>query len=43
MKSICGYWALDGAPTPADTLPAMRLAQLCANAPHLQEWRERGW
>jgi len=39
MKSICGYWALDGAPSPADTLPAMRLARLCANAPHLQEWR----
>lgn len=39
MKSICGYWALDGAPVPDATLAAMRVAGLRTNAPELQAWR----
>ncbi len=38
MKSICGYWVLDGAPTPAGTLAAMRTARLRADAPQMEEW-----
>ena len=39
MKSICGYWALDTAPTPPATLATMRTANVRATAPHVQEWR----
>ena len=39
MKSICGYWVLDGAPVPDATLAAMRVAGLRTSAPHLQAWR----
>ena len=27
MKTICGYWALDGAPTPTGALQAMQAAR----------------
>ncbi len=40
MKSICGYWALDGAAPAPGTLEAMRLAGVHAAAPHLQQWRD---
>ena len=40
MKAICGYWALDAAPTPPGTLADMRTARVrCAN-PALEEWRD---
>lgn len=42
MKSICGYWAPDGAPSAPGTLDAMRLAGVHARAPHLQQWRGDG-
>lgn len=40
MKLICGYWALDGAPTPAGTLDAMRTAHVRCDTPHLDAWRQ---
>ncbi|MFT3755228.1 MAG: asparagine synthase-related protein [Pseudoxanthomonas sp.] len=40
MKSICGYWALDGAPVPAHVLERMRTAHIRCDAPHLEAWRD---
>ena len=42
MKAICGWWALDGRPTPPPTLDAMRSAGLHASSPHTQQWRGDG-
>ena len=42
MKAICGWWALDGRPTPPPTLDAMRCAGLHASSPHTQQWRGDG-
>lgn len=39
MKSICGYWALDGAPTSPDTLLAMRVAAVRCASPHREQWQ----
>ena len=40
MKVICGYWALDGAPTPPGTLEAMRTASVRNHAPSLDAWEQ---
>lgn len=39
MKSICGYWALDGQPAP-DALPRMRTAGMHCTTPHLSQWQD---
>ena len=38
MKSICGYWALDGATTSPIVLTAMRLARVNHVAPEVRSW-----
>lgn len=38
MNSICGYWALDGAPTSPDVLTAMRLARVNHPDPDVERW-----
>ena len=40
MKNICGYWTLDGAPTPSGTLEAMRIAHVRCDAPCLDAWQQ---